>query len=206
MPFLYSYGFVIGILLLTTLLEKRQIVGDEGARKLIHVAVAHWYILAMFTFDNAFLVTIIPLTFVLINYLSHRFNLLSAMERDQEDRHDLGTVYYAISLTIITFIAFYFDYRLEGLFAVLAMGYGDGFGAILGKRYGKKKVFHHKSYVGSFAMLFFTLLIGLIIFSSQWHFIILIAVIATFLEMFTVNGYDNLSVPLMIFFLSVVIL
>jgi len=206
MAFLYSYGFVVGILGLSTFLEKLNILKDEGARKFIHIAVAHWFILAMFTFENAFLVTIVPFTFIILNYLSYRFNLLSAMERDMHTKDDMGTVYYALSLTIITFFAFYFDYQLEGLFAILAMGYGDGFGAVIGKRFGRLKIYRNKSYIGSLAMLIFTLIIGIILFTTQWHLIIVIAFAATALEMFTLKGYDNLSVPLMIFLLAVVML
>jgi len=206
LAFVYSYGFVVGILVLSTLLEKAKILNDEGARKFIHIAVAHWFILAIFTFDNAFLAALVPFTFILLNYLSWRFNLLSALERDDHSLADKGTIYYAVSLTIITFIAFSFDYQIEGLFAVLAMGYGDGFSALIGRQFGNRKIYRNKSYAGSLAMFGFTLIIGLLLFNAQWHLIIFIALAATALEMFTLKGYDNLSVPLTIFLLAVVIL
>ncbi len=206
MAFVFSYAFIAGVLGIATLFEKTKMFNDEGTRKFIHIAVAHWFILAIFIFDNALLASIVPFSFIILNYLSYRYNLVSAMERDTHNREDLGTVYYAVSLTIITFIAFQFSYKIEGLFAILAMGYGDGFGAVIGKRFGKTTVYSKKTYIGSTAMLFFTLIIGYILFPQRLLLVPLIALSATLLEIFTLEGYDNLSVPLFIFLLSVVIL
>jgi len=206
MAFIYSYAFILAVLIVATLLEKAGLLRGEGSRKFIHIAVAHWFILAIHTFEGAYAASIVPFSFIILNGLSWRFKLVRAMERTEQDNEGLGTVYYALSLTIITFIAFRYDYLDAGLFAILAMGYGDGLSALTGKHFGKKTVYRKKTYVGSSVMLVFTLAIGFILFPTQIGSVLLIALGATALEMFTKNGFDNLSVPLFIFFLSVVIL
>ena len=206
MAFLYSYAFIIGVLIVATLLLKAGWLKDEGSRKFIHIAVAHWFILAIHTFESAYAASIVPFSFIILNWLSWRFTLVRAMERTKQENEGLGTVYYALSLTIITFIAFRYDSLDAGLFAILAMGYGDGLSALVGKHFGKKTVYRKKTYIGSSVMFGCTMAIGFLLFPSRIGSVLLIALGATALEMFTKDGFDNLSVPLFIFFLSVVIL
>lgn len=204
---LWSYGFVFAVIGLSTLLDKLNVFDDEGSRKFIHIGVANWWLIAMWQFEGQWTLAIIPpATFIVLNYLSYRFNLVKSMERDQQSTRDLGTVYYAISLFIVTGFAFYFDLLLLGLVAILAMGYGDGLGAVIGKRFGKRKITNGKTIAGSLTMLLATLIIGVIAFPEQWYLMIFVAFIAMFIELLTPRGLDNLTVPLGIFLLLVVIL
>ena len=206
MAFALSYGFVGAILALASLLEKTRVLSGEHARKFIHVGVAHWFLIAVFTFDDALRASIVPASFILINFLSYRFKLVKAMEREEPSSGDLGTVYYALSLTIITYLSFAYDTPLVGLFAVLGMGYGDGLGAIIGKRFGAAALYHSKTLAGSLAMLGATLGVGLAIFQGQMIILMFIAMMATLVELFTPKGFDNLSVPLFIYFVAVLFL
>ena len=202
---LIGFGFVFLVIGVASVLEKFKVLSDEGARKTIHIGVANWFILAVVLFDHTLQAMIAPVTFIVLNYLSYRFNLVSAMERDEQTINDLGTVYYAISLAIVTLISFEFNYLEAGLFAILAMGYGDGFSAVIGKHFPSKKLYKNKSYLGSLTFFIFTLVIGLILFTSIWYLIIMIALIMTLVELFTPRGLDNLSVPLILMILMVVI-
>jgi len=202
-----GFGFVFLILIIASLFERLHIFNDEGTRKFIHIGVSNWFILARFLFeDKTYLAIIAPLTFIVLNYLSYRYNLVSAMERDEKSVNDLGTVYYAISLTIITYFAFEYDYLKEGLFAILVMGYGDGLSAVFGKFFGKKKLYQNKSWLGTFTMFLVTMIIGLILFPELWYLMIFIALMMSMLELFTPKGLDNISVPLILFLFLVVIL
>lgn len=203
---LLGFGFVFLVIGLSMVLEKSNLLSDEGARKMIHIGVSNWFILAVLLFENTYLAMIAPVTFIVLNYLSYRFNLISAMERDTQSVNDLGTVYYAISLSIVTFFAFEYDFLNAGLYAILTMGYGDGLSAIFGKRFKSKKLYHNKSLIGSLTFFIVTLIIGLILFSSLWYLIILLALMMTLIELFTPRGLDNLSVPLILFLFLVVIL
>jgi dolichol kinase len=93
------------------------------------------------------------------------------------------------------------------------MGYGDGFAAIIGQKYGKhsfKKYGFDKSLEGSLTVLFFGLLISGIFFAmySPSNLLIKTLVIglsATVIELLSPNGFDNLSLPLFISFIAMVL-
>ena len=86
------------------------------------------------------------------------------------------------------------------------MGYGDGFAAIIGQKYGhrKYKIFgNEKSMEGSIGMFFFAFLVSTAILGSflgfSAHYLRIsfsIAVLAALVEAFTPYGYDNLTVPI----------
>ena len=203
-----SYAFVFAILGIAAAFDKLNIFNDEGSRKFIHVGVSNWWLLAMFLFDQStfYLAIIPPATFIVLNAISYRFNLVKPMERDNRTSNDLGTVYYAISLFIITFLAFYFDLLHLGALAILAMGYGDGLGAVLGHHFKGLKLVGNKTLVGFLTVFLVTLIIGLILFIASWPWIILIALSAALIELVTPKGLDNLSLPLGIFLLGVMLL
>ena len=208
-----SYLFVFAMIGLSTVLQKQRILNDEGARKFIHIGVSNWYLIAMLFFDDVWFAIIPPITFIILNYISYKQNLFKAMERN--GRGNLGTVYFPISLLIVTYISFNNTLGFQdpkamqyfGALAILILGYGDGFAAVFGKALGKKKLYQDKSWIGSMAMFGFSFVVALtllIIFSgaSQVFFIALfIAVIATLIELFSPRGLDNLTVPLGVFIL-----
>ncbi|MBN1337377.1 MAG: hypothetical protein JXB39_15580 [Deltaproteobacteria bacterium] len=132
-----SFAFVFLVIGLSRLLERW---GKEASRKFVHVGVAHWWILAMIFFDSPQWAVVPPAVFVVLNALSYRYGLFSSMEREQ-GRGDLGTVYYAISLVVLSLLTFrQGSAPYIGAIGILIMGWGDGFAAIVGKRYGTRKV------------------------------------------------------------------
>ncbi|MFP4287318.1 MAG: diacylglycerol/polyprenol kinase family protein [Candidatus Izemoplasmataceae bacterium] len=205
---LLAYGFVFLVIGMASLLDKLGFLNDEGSRKFIHIGVSNWWLVAMVLFEPStyYLAVIPPFTFIVLNYLSYRFDLIQSMERKEKSLSDLGTVYYAISLFIITFFAFYYDHLQIGALAILSMGYGDGLGAIVGKHFNSKKLYGHKSLLGSLTMFISTFIIGILLFPSSIVIVIFISIIATLIELFTPKGLDNLSVPLLIFFLGLLLL
>jgi phytol kinase len=204
----YSYGFVFSILGIATVLDKLKIFNDEGSRKFIHIGVSNWWIIAMLLFEpnEYYLAMIPPATFIVLNYLSYKFNLVKSMERDEQSANDLGTVYYAASLFIITFFAFRLNMLEAGAVAILAMGYGDGLAAVIGKHFKSKNLYQNKTLYGVITMFTSTLVIGFIFFPHLWALMIIVAIFATLVELYTPKGLDNLSVPLLIFLLLVIIL
>lgn len=205
-----SYVLVFLVIGLSTLLQKKGLLGDEGARKFIHIGVSNWWILAMFTFDLWYIAVIAPITFVLLNYYSYKTNLIKSMERS--GKGNLGTVYFPISLVILVLIGFGLKSDLArfnipilvlvGAVGILTLGYGDGLAAVIGKKYGKYKIVNDKSILGSLTMLVVTFvvvtLISLIHLNLPMSLLagLTIAVIATAVELFTPKGLDNLTVPL----------
>ena len=199
-----SITFVFLIIGISSLLTKFNLLTNEGSRKFIHVGVSNWWIIAMIFFDNNIYAAIVPALFVIINYISYKKQVFKAMERDGS-KNDLGTVYFAISLFILAIITFKnVEFSYIGALGILIMGYGDGFAAIIGGKYGKNKfkiLGNEKSVEGSLAMFLFSFIVSLVILSifNPMNAILLsliLALVSTILEAFSPYGFDNLTVPL----------
>ena len=206
-----SYIFVFAMIGLSTLLQNKKIVNEEGARKLIHIGVSNWYLIAMLFFDNVWFAIIPPVTFIILNYISYKQNVFKAMERNGQG--NLGTVYFPISLLIVTYVSFnntlgfqdptYMQYF--GALAILILGYGDGFAAVFGKAFGSKKLYQDKSFVGTLVMFGFSFLVSvtlLLVFAnitSVVNVAFVLAIFASVIELFSPRGLDNLTVPLGVF-------
>jgi phytol kinase len=201
---LISYIYVFAIIGSATFLQKKNFLSNEGSRKFIHILLSNWWILAMVLFKSNIAASIGPFTFVIINYLSYKKKWFGAMEREG-GKEDLGTVYYALSLMILTLVTFSpFSHPSIGALGILVMGYGDGMAAVIGKRFGRRKFKISgsvKSLEGSLTMLLVSFFTAYILFSFYpvpeiLVFSILIALFATLLEGITPHGFDNLTVPL----------
>ena len=158
---LVSYLYIALVIVGAKIFEKK---GKEASRKFIHIMLGNWWFIAMYFFTNVWFAAFVPATFVIINYLSYKKDLIKVMERDQQD--GLGTVYYAVALLILAIVSFgIFKNAALGLVPVLVMAYGDGFAAIVGKLIKSKKYKlsdSKKSFAGSLTMFVIsTLLIGL---------------------------------------------
>lgn len=199
---LLSYVFIATIIIAAKFFEK---AGKEASRKFIHIMLSNWWFLAMYFFDNVIYASIVPLSFVIINYISYKKNLISVMEREEEEKDGLGTVYYAISLFLIAIFTFGIIKKPEiGLCSILIMGYGDGLAAIIGRtiksmpyKIGKTK----KTLAGSATMLFISFFIVAIFLASikaeMWMLkSILVAISVTILEAVSIKGTDNITVPI----------
>ncbi len=201
---LISILFVFFIIGLSSLLTKFNMLSNEGSRKFIHVGVSNWWIIAMIFFNSNIYAAIVPALFVIINYISYKKQVFKAMERDGS-KNDLGTVYFALSLLILALITFKnSEFSYIGALGILTMGYGDGFAAIVGIKYGKHKfkvLGNSKSLEGSVTMFLFSFMVSLsvlYIFNpiNIILFSLILALISTILEAFSPYGLDNLTVPL----------
>ncbi len=203
-----SYIFV-GFVLWSAKLFTR--FGEEASRKYSHIMLCNWWLIVMYFFDNLLLACIAPASFVLINYLSIKKNLIKTIERKEQD--GFGTVYYAIALLVITILCYGVFHNPElGLVGIFVMGYADGFAAIIGKNI-KSKQFQigntTKSVAGCITMFVFTALIfGIFLASnaiSLWAIkTIGIAILLTIIEMVSIKGTDNLTVPIIATLLAAV--
>jgi phytol kinase len=200
----FSYVLVFFIIGLSTVLQKKKVFGEEGARKFIHIGVSNWWILAMLFFtdvDSLWFAIVPPITFIGLNYLSYRQNIFKAMERGGSG--NLGTVYFPISLLILVIVSFgILNQPYIGGLGILILGYGDGMAAVIGKKYGKHQLAFGKTLEGSITMFVVSLTVAIIMLSIQGFSSILlasllIAFIATVIELLTPKGLDNLSVPLL---------
>jgi len=154
--------------------------------------------------DDVLLALIAPVTFIFLNYASYRFDLIKAMERDDKSKNDLGTVYYAISLSVITYLSYTFSLQSFAAFSLLVMGWGDGLSAILGKKYGRVELYNGKTLTGFLTVFAVTLILGFVLLDLGF-LIIVLAFFAALLELVSPKGYDNLTLPIGLYLLLWVI-
>lgn len=194
-----------GCLGLATVIQKLG-GSAEFSRKLVHILLCNWILLAIEVYRSAWTTCIIPAFFIPLNYLSYRKGLFSAIERNEDNTP--GTVWYAVSLFILCLVGYSLDMPWLAACGMLAMGYGDGLGALIGKRWGRLKfpgVCSKKSLEGMFAVMIFSgLSVGIIcavyapdiVPNFALYAALSCAVPAAALELFTPSGLDNLTLPL----------
>ena len=199
---LVSYLFIFLMIICAKLFEK---IGKEASRKFIHIMLGNWWIIAMYFFDNVWFAAFVPLTFIIINYISYKKDIIKIMEREENQKEGLGTVYYAISLLVLVIITFGILNKPDlALAPVLVMAYGDGLAAIFGKLIKSKKYKIYdteKSLAGSITMFlvsFIIISIYLIYINSPLWYLksIIMSIIITVLEAVSIKGTDNLTVPI----------
>ena len=203
---LVSYVYIALVIIGAKIFKKK---GKEASRKFIHIMLGNWWFIAMYYFTNVWFAAFVPATFVVINYISYKKDLIKIMERDVQD--GLGTVYYAISLLILVIVSFgvYKEPSL-GLIPNLVMAYGDGLAGLLGRMIKSKRYKlsdTKKSVAGSITMFVIsTLLIGGYLLywhkeifwsTPHWPLVaVLIGFAITAIEAISEKGTDNITVPL----------
>lgn len=205
-----SYLYIGLIIVGAKLFEK---IGKEASRKFIHIMLGNWWFIAMAFFTNMWFAIFVPITFVIINYISYKKNLINVMEREEQD--GLGTVYYAAALLILSIISFgIYKQPNLGLIPSLVMAYGDGFAAVCGKIIKSKEynVFGTKKTIaGSLTMFIISVVLITIYFmalgkSLEYIIIsIVMAVIVTIIEAISVKGLDNISVPIIMLLMLIIV-
>ena len=210
-----SFALVFGIIILSEILVKLFKLPKEESRKFVHIGVSNWWILAMFTFDSWIWAIIPPILFILLNLASWYTGLIDSMERKTRDVNNLGTVYFPIALLVLVVLTWHDSPVFTGVspyiggLGIMAMGYGDGFAALIGTWYGKRKytiLGSTKTMEGSLAMFTAALipLLLLILLGSELAFVpalgaaLVLALLATCVEAVTPRGLDNISVPLVV--------
>ena len=194
-----SFSYIALVIIVSTILQKLKLLSSEGSRKFIHIGVSNCWIILMIFFDNIWLACIPPAVFILLNYISYKFNLVKSMER--QEKNSFGTVYYPISLLLMVIVTFWLNMTYLGALGILILGYGDGLAGLIGVKYGTKKIFRDKTLEGTASMFVASLVIALVVLAIFTPSImvagsLLIAIAATIIELFTPRDLDNLSVPI----------
>ena len=185
-------------------------INPEYSRKVIHIMLGSFYFIALFYFSDWYFACFGPFVFIFVNYFSVKYRYIKLMLRHNkktkngEIYYDYGTVYYAISLTIITIYSWKIKKPEIGLCPFLSMAFGDGFACVIGSSIKSPSIFifeSKKSLIGSFTMFFITFLIYNIFF---WYYNINMGMIKAFfmgiismlLEAISPYATDNLTVPI----------
>ncbi len=193
--------WIITILLIAFLCKKYFPQKDELSRKIIHIGTGPVILLAWFfnipkdiAFFSALLVTIAL-------GMNYQYRLLPAIE--DIERKSFGTIAYGISITLLL-LGFWPSYASSISIGVLSMAFGDGLAGLIGRSINSPKwsvLGQTKSIAGTLTMVFTVAFLTATI-SSINHLnilpleIIVISLIATFLEQISPWGIDNITVPI----------
>ena len=193
--------WIITILLVAFLCKRNLPKQEELSRKIIHIGTGP-VILFAWLFDipkNIAFFSALLITIALgINY---QYRLLPAIE--DVERKSFGTIAYGISITLLLLL-FWPSYASSISIGVLSMAVGDGFAGLIGKSINSPKwsvLGQTKSIAGTFTMgtvvaITTTTISSINNLGIQPLEIILISLIATFLEQISPWGIDNITVPI----------
>ena len=178
--------------------------GAEVSRKLAHILLSNWILLALAVYQSAWSACILPACFILLNTISYRRGLFSGIEREEDNTP--GTVWYAVSLFLLCLAGYSLGTPWIAACGMLAMGYGDGLGALVGRRWGRSRFpepFAGKSLEGMLTVLVFSALAvgaACAVYGGSPAFALRAALAcaapAAAVELFTPRGLDNLTLPL----------
>jgi phytol kinase len=203
-----SFAYLFLVLTGALYLHKRFALSSSVTRKITHIAVSNWWFILYYMMDSLAIALIGPITFIIVNTLSYQFHLLPAMEL-QENRKNLGTIYFPVSLLLLILSGFTGIIPLyAGGIGILVLGYGDGLASLVGQKWGKRPIGYagnRKTAAGtltmfavSAAMVFLLSLLWLPHLPSAGGLCILVtltAAVAAAVELFTPWGIDNITVP-----------
>ena len=216
------YGLIVAALGLSLINEKRGWGMDT--RKIVHIGIgnfvfiwwafsAQWIMLAFFA---------VPFEIILILAVlgDNPISRSKLGELSKDKGHSTGLVFYVFS--IILMIVFFFDHWVAASIGIVAMTYGDGFGSIAGRKFGKHRVINGKSLEGSvgvflasmimsFAVIGFFMLLssqGLYSWDFGTSFVIwlippVVGVITAVTEALCPGEFDNIFIPLLTAIVSV---
>lgn len=199
--YILTYIYLVGVLLVITKIQQKFHLKEETSRKLIHILVGmSWFVMIYFLGTTWHLV-IPPLTFIVINYISYKKDLISSMER--ANKNSKGTIYFAVSFSILSLITVLKpEFRPFYGIGALTMTFGDGLAPFIGEKFNKYHIGKSsKTYSGSLFILMTSIIIAFI-FSYVYVIgfsvldYIIIGLSASILEFIGYKGTDNLSLPI----------
>ena len=196
--YILTYSYIFLILLVTNILLTKFNVSQEITRKLVHIFVGFsWFIMAKY-FKTSIHLLIPPLTFIFINYISLKKNLIKPISKQD----NFGTVYYAISFTLLAFFSIcnpkFLPYYGLG---VITMCLADGLAPLISKSCVHKIGKSYKTYGSQFVVLIITFLIAVFFY---WHYnlefnlisYLIISLSSSILEFIGTKGLDNITLPI----------
>lgn len=200
-----SFLYILFVIGFATLLKKKYHASSEITRKTVHILSGNWIFISHYFFDSLEFAVIAPACFILINYLSLKYRIISVIEREPTESGEVdsyGTVYYSVSTLLLVVFDFMTKSVYPSYLGLLIMAYGDGFAALIGQRYGKRnEFFKDKTLEGSltlFVISFF--LSNSILYFTQGKILFLesffISVLAMILEFKSFKGSDNITLPI----------
>lgn len=183
-------------------------VPAEFSRKFIHISSAVLACTFPFYFDSHWWVMAICFSFLVLLYLSVKFNFLKSI--NSVERKTFGSVLYPVAI-YLCFLLNQILVKNNGQFqyyfaSVLILGISDPLAAIVGGKYPIfrfQKIAAGKSIGGSMAFFIATFIISMLFLNLDNKILICLSIslLSTIAELICSNGFDNLFVPLSCYFI-----
>lgn len=192
----YSFLLVLLFLLLALAMWKLG-ASPMVVRKVLHMGASNWWFLEMAYFPTLAIAMLGPIAFIILNALYVYF-----FQGESERKRNYGLIYFPISLLLLVIMQFKGGISTYAcLVGVLSMGYGDSLAALIGKKWGKKKIgwvyMKEKSWLGCLVMFSVSFLVGMWVMRSIPG-ALLVGFVAMLCEVASPFGLDNITVPLLV--------
>jgi phytol kinase len=193
------------LILLIAWLTNRFVNSDaELLRKIVHIGTGNVILFAWLLDIPASVGIAASILASGVTLLSYIFPILPAI--NSVGRQSFGTFFYAVSIGVLVACFWHLQQPQYAAMGILIMAWGDGLAALIGQKFGKHKyqVFGaQKSCEGSLTMAIVSYIVCslILLFTlgniwQTWLVSLLVALVATGLEAFSLLGVDNLTVPL----------
>lgn len=204
-----SFVAVPGIIVGVRALMRRGLVGPFTARKVIHIGMAHWWLIAMAMFDDPWVASIGPACSLLAIAALPMARQLLPRDGESHGRWDRGAFFYSLSLLALVNLSWrgVIPPWCAGI-GVLVMGWGDACAGLVGARFGGRGVTiwgRRKTAAGTAALFGVSFCVALILtlawnpranaFGTAAGMSLAIAGAAAVLEALTPCDLDNLTIP-----------
>ena len=202
-PLIIIFLYLVVLVTIAETLSRFITDDPELTRKVVHIGSGNVILLAWWLDITSWVIIAAAAIASLIAIASYILPILPSI--NSIGRKSLGTLFYAISIGILTAI-FWENNPQYTAIGILVMAWGDGMAAIIGQRWGVHQyqvLAMTKSWEGSLAMAASTYIVtsSILLFAlgnhwQTWLISAIAALAATSLEAFSKWGIDNLTVPL----------
>lgn len=204
---LISFPFLAVVIAIGIFLKRQYSISSETMRKFVHIGVSNWWFIEANFFTTLSFALVGPIFFIVTNSLFTFLGWGKALGMDDRKRN-YGLIYFPITLLLLVVLEYQGAVSsLACSIAVMIMGYGDGLAALIGAKWGQKRLplsFAKKTYLGTLVMAcvsFVITFIGLAGYStlgmgSVVAISFMIAIVSAVVEAIAPLALDNITVPL----------
>jgi phytol kinase len=203
MNIVISIIIFLGLFISVDWLKKKFAVKGEYSRKIVHIFSGIVILFLSFFILSRNEIIILTIVFAVLLYISKTKNFFHSIH--EVERKTYGEITFPLGVLLVALYALPNSLLLY-FYGVSIMSFADGFGGLIGYRWGKQKIHSklNKSWLGSITFFSVCLLITIIVLLMYNNYnidmILLIAIIISlllsFIEFLLVQGFDNLLLPI----------
>jgi len=193
--------YVGGVLGIAQWIAGRR-TANEYTRKFVHIATGNIVVPTWLLDVPLWLALTFSGAFCVVTLLSYRLPILGSLSGI--DRRSWGTFFYALSIALLIAVCWPTGQQRAAVVGILVMTWGDALAALVGQALGRwvYTVFGVKKTVeGTLAMVATSFVVALAVLApavgaGAVPIALAVALLAAALEVVSIGGVDNLTVPL----------